>query len=137
MAASKIQSREPVGRRAAGVVLPAIELDRSSTTPLYEQVRVPFAGAIRSGARPGTRLPSTRLLARMLGVSRNTILTAYEELAAEGLVTGRIGSGMVVADTTRGAVNHADPARLLREAQYPGRMVRFEDPDGALVALIY
>lgn len=104
--------------------------------PLYEQLRTQFAAAIRRAGRPGARLPSTRLLARMLRVSRNTILTVYEELAAEGLIEGRAGSGMVVVHQPR-AMNHADPARLLRESQFPARTIQIEDPDGSALLLIY
>ena len=45
----------------------------------------------------GTRLPSSRTLARRLAVSRNTVIFAYEELASEGLVTSRPGSGTRIA----------------------------------------
>jgi GntR family transcriptional regulator/MocR family aminotransferase len=41
---------------------------------------------------PGGFLPSTRELARQLGVSRNTVLEAYAALSAEGCVTGSIGT---------------------------------------------
>ncbi len=54
---------------------------------------------------PATRLPATRVLARELGLSRNTVLAAYEQLAAEGFIEGRIGSGCYVA-----ALSAAEPA---------------------------
>lgn len=44
----------------------------------------------------GSRLPATRTLARELGISRNTVLTAYEQLHAEGYLHGRVGSGSYV-----------------------------------------
>jgi GntR family transcriptional regulator/MocR family aminotransferase len=47
---------------------------------------------------PGTRLSSSRRLAGDLGVSRTTILTAYESLKAEGYLTSRTGSGHFVAE---------------------------------------
>lgn len=47
---------------------------------------------------PHTRLPPTRDLSVELGVSRNTVLFAYEQLAAEGCVTSRTGSGTFVSD---------------------------------------
>lgn len=57
---------------------------------LYEQLRL----AIVSGRLPkGMRLPASRTLARDLHVSRNTVLSAYEDLAADGWLSGRIGSG--------------------------------------------
>jgi GntR family transcriptional regulator / MocR family aminotransferase len=45
----------------------------------------------------GTRLPPTRTLARDLGISRGTVLQAYSQLVAEGWLSGRRGSGTVVA----------------------------------------
>ena len=46
---------------------------------------------------PGARLPPSRSLAGELGVARQTVVTAYEQLAAEGYVCGRVGAGTFVA----------------------------------------
>ncbi len=54
--------------------------------------------------RPGERLPPTRELARRLDVSRNTVGVAYERLAAEGFLTGRVGSGSFVCTEPLGRV---------------------------------
>ncbi|MGE5673218.1 MAG: PLP-dependent aminotransferase family protein [Mycobacterium leprae] len=73
------------------------ELDRSSSTPLYQQLRDQIKHRVLSGSLPaGTRLPPERNLANMLGVNRTTVVNAYRELAAEGLVEGRVGHGTVV-----------------------------------------
>ncbi|MEV6283926.1 PLP-dependent aminotransferase family protein [Kribbella sp. NPDC051770] len=57
-----------------------------------------FREAIRSGRlAPGTRLPSSRVLADDLGLGRNTVVRAYSELINEGWLTGRHGSGTEVA----------------------------------------
>lgn len=53
---------------------------------------------------PGSKLPSSRGLAADLGVSRNTVLYAYEQLAAEGYVETRVGSGTYVVDSLAGGV---------------------------------
>jgi len=45
----------------------------------------------------GDRLPANRALARTLGVNRNTVTTAYAELAADGLITSRVGSGTYIS----------------------------------------
>ncbi|MBK8336407.1 MAG: PLP-dependent aminotransferase family protein [Sterolibacteriaceae bacterium] len=63
---------------------------------VYESIR----RAILSHHLPvGAKLPSTRDLARDLGLSRNTVLTAFEQLLAEGYVKAQTGSGTFVADT--------------------------------------
>lgn len=73
------------------------ELDRSSSTPLYQQLRDQIRQRILAGSLPaGTRLPPERTLANMLGVNRTTVVNAYKELASEGLVEGRVGHGTVV-----------------------------------------
>src|SRR5690242_12836098 len=54
--------------------------------------------AVREGRlAPGTRLPSSRVLARDLGLARNTVADAYGQLVAEGWLTARQGSGTTVA----------------------------------------
>ncbi len=72
---------------------------RNSEIPLirqlYEQIRLKI---LQGELRPGERLLSTRELATELNVSRNVILEAYEQLAAEGYLNGRGGSGTYVAD---------------------------------------
>ncbi|WP_080796100.1 PLP-dependent aminotransferase family protein [Corynebacterium pacaense] len=45
---------------------------------------------------PGDHLPSTRMLAARLGVSRGTVVTAYEQLGAEGYLTSAHGSGTLI-----------------------------------------
>lgn len=60
---------------------------------------------------PGSRLPPTRALAEELGVARQTVVVAYERLAAEGYACGRIGSGTFVATDLPDVVPDATPAR--------------------------
>lgn len=83
----------------------------------------------------GARVPSSRVLARLLGVSRNTVLVAYDELAAGGLIHGRRGAAMVVAGPR--ATGVPDVRRLLRDAQYPARTASITDPDGNEIQLTY
>ena len=76
-----------------------IRLETRSTTPLYEQIYEYIKNEIQSGGLPcGARLPSTRMLARHLEVSRSTVTYAYEQLLSEGYVTNRKGSGFFVND---------------------------------------
>ena len=123
--------------RPRDLFLPPIVLNRAAPTPLHQQMCGQIAHAIRGGTPDGTRLPSTRVLARLLGVSRNTVLAAYDDLVADGLIQGRRGSAMlVVAGTDRRAIA-LDPQRMLREAQYPGRTLGFVDLDGTPSYLTY
>ncbi len=73
-------------------------LDHRSNIPLYRQLYKEIRQMILSGLLPSsTRLPSTRILAKQLRVSRNTILGAFEQLFAEGYVQGNVGSGTYVS----------------------------------------
>jgi 2-aminoadipate transaminase len=79
--------------------MPLLELQLDSTdgTPLYRQLGDALAGAIADGTLgEGERLPSERDLAVSLGVSRTTVVTAYRELEARGLVRGHVGRGTFV-----------------------------------------
>src|SRR5262245_20160919 len=86
----------PKGKYAADLELP-LALDRATQTPLHQQLCEQLRRAILDGRfSSGTRLPSTRILARALGVSRTVTSTAYDELFAEGYLEGRHGSGSYV-----------------------------------------
>lgn len=106
---------------------------------MYRQCYEVVAHAIRTGTLPhGTRLPSTRVMASHLGVSRNTLLNAYEELEADCLIAGKIGSGTRVSHIPvvpgRGIV---DWRGCIREAHFPARTMLFKDPDGNSLYLNY
>lgn len=79
-------------------ISPAITLNRRADTPLYRQVYDAYRTAIIEGRlRSGQRVPSTRLLAEELGVSRIPILNAYAQLVAEGYFESRVGAGTVIS----------------------------------------
>ena len=127
-------------KRAAKSTLPEISLDRRSTVPLYRQFYQVIERAIRSGRLTGgARLPSTRMMARLLGVSRNTVLNAYEELVADDLITGRVGSGTQVRDVVPVVPRPfvVDWRSWRRESYFPGRTVTFTDTDGNVLYLNY
>lgn len=72
-------------------------LDRNNRTPFYEQIYQALVREILSGSlSAGDRLPATRRLAEELSVGRNTVDKAYQQLAAEGYVQPRQGSGFLV-----------------------------------------
>ncbi|MBC2885287.1 PLP-dependent aminotransferase family protein [Ochrobactrum sp. CM-21-5] len=78
--------------------LPELGIDRSDDTPLAVQLAEQIRQAVLAGRlKPQARLPSTRTLAQELGLSRATVLTAYDQLIAEGYLDGRHGSGTHVA----------------------------------------
>jgi len=75
--------------------LPAPGAGSSLYRWLYEQLR----GAILEGRlQPGARLPATRDLAQAYGLSRTTMVAAFEQLRSEGYVEGRVGSGTYVSE---------------------------------------
>lgn len=77
-----------------------IELHPEEKIPLYEQLYHALADEIRSGQRaPGTALPGRRTMAAQQGVSINTVDSAYQMLAAEGLAEARPRSGFYVQKT--------------------------------------
>src|ERR1700678_4680683 len=76
------------------LMLPA----RASETPAYRWIYAALRTEILEGRlRPGSRLPSSRDLALQYKLSRGTIVTAFEQLKAEGYVEGNIGSGSYVS----------------------------------------
>lgn len=79
-----------------------IAVDRHGPLSLQQQVRQRIIDALSHGTlRPGRRLPSSRLLARQTGVSRNTITLAYDALLAEGHLESRARSGIYVSADLR------------------------------------
>lgn len=80
-----------------------ISVDRQGTGSLQAQVERQLRDAIRGGTlRPGSEVPSTRDLARDLGISRPLVMEAYAQLAAEGYLALRQGAVPRVADTAPG-----------------------------------
>lgn len=95
--------------RTAATLAPANRL-------LYECLRL----AILDGTLPAaTRLPPSRDLARELGVSRNTIVFAYDQLLAEGYLRSRVGSGTFVAEVFPDAYTTVAPRSSSVRAPVP------------------
>lgn len=118
--------------RRPDFIVPPIALDRAAAIPLQKQLYAQIAAAIRSGAlHKGARLPSTRTMARLLRVSRNTVFAAYEELICDCLITTRERAGTRVSgDGQRPALTLFGLRAVVRAAHYPARTQPFEDPDG-------
>lgn len=80
------------------------ELARDSSVPLVDQIVGRISGLIQDGQlAAGTRLPSIRKLAALIGASPFTIVDAYDRLVARGLVASRAGRGFYVATRAAGA----------------------------------
>ena len=118
--------------------LDGLSLARGSAKPLHLQVYDQLRALImRRTLRPGAALPSTRALAGDLGVARNTVIAAYEQLEAEGYLVTRPGACAVVANLPMDAAARVaappEPADLLsargrlmvsqpRQSSLPGRV---------------
>src|SRR5438270_11437860 len=90
----------PTDRRGRLNTLPGQSLNPSDSLPLYRHLYEHLRASILGGqVSAGARLPSTRALAAQMGISRNTVLAAFEQLHAEGYLEGRLGSGTYVART--------------------------------------
>ncbi|GMA15333.1 GntR family transcriptional regulator [Deinococcus metallilatus] len=75
-----------------------LHVERASPLSVAQQVSTQLRAAIQKGQlQPGTRLPSTRTLARVLGISRGAVVTAYDDLLAAGYLVGRVGAGTYVS----------------------------------------
>jgi len=102
-----------------------VRLDRSASQPLRVQLEAALREAIRDGRlRGGERLPSSRELAREVGVSRGMVQESYGQLLAEGYLTSRTGSATRVADIKE------RPAAASPAAPWPARQA----PDRTLIA---
>src|SRR5260370_8293586 len=70
-----------------------LRLDRDGVQPLRSQLEAGIREAIRNGRlHGGERLPSSRELARELGVSRGLVQERYSQLLSEGYLTSRAGA---------------------------------------------
>jgi GntR family transcriptional regulator/MocR family aminotransferase len=104
-------------------------------TPLYRWLYEELRAAILAGRLPsGARLPATRDLARQYGLSRPTIVTAFEQLRSEGYVEGKVGSGTYVSKTLPDALLQAP--RVKSAARAPIRKTRFSEYARRLPAFV-
>ncbi|MDH2429062.1 PLP-dependent aminotransferase family protein [Sphaerisporangium sp. TRM90804] len=94
-----------------------LALDRGAPVALAVQLGDQLRGGIRAGAlKAGERLPSSRGLALLLGVSRTVVTEAFQQLYAEGWLEGRHGSGTYVADLAQLGAASPAPAAATRAA---------------------
>ena len=113
-----------MSKPAAGTVL-AITLDASSGIPLFQQLYLHIRDSILGGRLPpGSRLPSSRILAGDLGVSRTTVLTAFDQLTAEGYLEGHVGSGTRVVTALPETLLRTDPTSVTPRLSVVGSHLR-------------
>ena len=121
-----------------------LELDRSRGTPYVQQIARALCADIQRGRlRPGHRLPGSRTLAKTLRVHRQTIVSAIDELIAEGWLVSRPASGVFVAggrgDEPRSRPRTARPTRhpaarfAVPLAPGPDAELPLTVPEGALL----
>ena len=99
-----------------------ILLDTTRRETLTDQLVEQIREAIRKGRIvPGARLPSSRNLADQLGISRNTVVRAYENLIVEGHVEARPASGVFVAEQmqTPSSIASASSLAPVRSGSWP------------------
>lgn len=97
--------------------------------PLYAQLARSLKSAIATGrVAHGSRLPASRELAGRLGLSRTTVVAAYQQLRAEGLLTGKVGAGSYI-HAPRPVAARMPPARraVLPQSEYSRRAREIPD----------
>ena len=100
-----------------------LELDGQGAR--YAQLARALKSAVLHGQlKAGSRLPATRVLATELGISRNTVLTAYEMLCAEQLATAVVGSGTFVAASMAPSATPGGKAAVPAQTRYAARLRR-------------
>src|SRR5207302_9013860 len=112
--------------RRSIIAFEMIRLDRTAAEPLHEQLYRQIPDELKSGTFTGcaSRLPSSRVLAVDLGISRLTVNLAFSKLHAEGYLRSKAGSGTFVANPLPESFLTADKVateRILRGGSRPYR----------------
>jgi GntR family transcriptional regulator/MocR family aminotransferase len=115
-----------------------VAIDRRSATPLYRQIAGAITSDIRRGRlHPGDPLPGTRTLARDLGVQRLTVVSAYDELFAEGWIITSPARGTRVSPElpeVNAPVAQGFPSRTVLDVlPSPPAELPYQVPKGALL----
>jgi GntR family transcriptional regulator/MocR family aminotransferase len=119
-------------KKAPSGISPVLAISKKVAKSLYMQVYEGYRQAIVDGSlRAGQRVPSTRVLATELGISRIPVMSAYAQLLAEGYFESRVGSGTVVSKSlaTHGA---APPAKSNAPASPGGKRRKLSKRCGGL-----
>ncbi|MGW9427479.1 GntR family transcriptional regulator [Streptomyces decoyicus] len=116
---------------------------KPSKTPNAREIAAQIRDGIAAGTYgPGARLPGAKGYAKKLGVALMTVQRAYGQLAEEGLVEGRQGSGTYVIDPVQGEPTAQQTAVSIRDvkaelvrvtaqlADLAERVAKLEEPNG-------
>ena len=110
--------RSPRVKKAQAGQVKEMKTEQTNKIPVYRRLADEIKAEILSGKRaPGSVLPSERLMAQQLGVHRNTVAKAYNELEAEELIDARQGVGYLVhaADAARSAKTGQNRSSIARK----------------------
>ena len=115
-------------KAAKGALLSTLEINRSSSAPIYRQIEDFLRQMILDGALlPSQKLPSTRELALELGVSRITIKSVYEQLISEGYVQGKTGAGTFVSEGLDGETPVVPSVDTIRKDYFDGNFSKIAE----------
>src|SRR5437588_5668526 len=123
----------PKRRRRSVMSFEMVRLDRASSEPLYQQLYRQIRQELESGSfdSSASRVPSSRVLAATLRISRPTVNEAFSKLLAEGYLQARKRSGIFVADhlpaTFLKAARSATTARVEYSPRVARRVTRMTD----------
>jgi GntR family transcriptional regulator/MocR family aminotransferase len=123
-------------RRRLVMTFEMVRLDRASSEPLYQQLYRQIRKELESGSfdSSASRVPSSRVLAATLGISRLTVNQAFSKLLEEGYLQARTRSGLFVADhlpaTFLKAARPATTARAEHSPRVARRVTRMTDIRG-------
>src|SRR5262245_60600464 len=130
------KSRPQKRRRRSIIAFEMIQLDRTATEPLHEQLYRQIRDELKSGrfSDGSSRLPSSRALARDRRISRSTVRLAFSKLHAEGYLSARPGSGTFIVNLLPETFLTADQPKIYQPIQRP---IRISDrvkaiPDGRI-----
>ncbi len=104
-----------------------IRIERQSRVPLHLQVKNQLQELILAGTLlEGKSLPPTRKLAQAIGLNRSTVVEAYGELMAEGLVEAHVGRGTIVAGN-----------RVVEKRAFPTQALNWQELFAASTGAVY
>jgi GntR family transcriptional regulator / MocR family aminotransferase len=111
-------------KKVASSVVPVISIDRNGAKPVHRQIYDSYREAIMQGnLRPGQKIPSTRLFAVELGVSRYPVIEAYAQLVAEGYFESRVGAATIVSQNLPDRFTTAAPAHVKESLNSPSSRI--------------